>query len=799
VADDPRLVEILQRFGEAEIDGESVSLEELCDGVPELIGAARRRIDQLRAMDALLEGPPACAEASTIESVRLETTSRPEPDWKALGYEIVKVLGTGGMGIVYLARHVRLERLVALKTIPSWVKITPNALARFDIEARAVARLHHPNIVQIYDIGSLGGRPYLSLEYAEAGNLSRAIRERLPEPREAARIALVLARAVAHAHKRGILHRDLKPSNILVCGQSSGKVGVLSPVDLKIADFGLALLLDSTRRLTLPGTRVGTPGYMAPEQAQGRIDLIGPATDVYGLGIVLYEMICGRPPFKADSEWAIIHQIVTVPAPPIRKFRPECPPGLEAICLKCLRKTPDERFASAAALAEDLGRFLAGERTSGESKRRLTRRAVVAGGALAAAGGAGGTLWMMRRSQPVRVGILQSQTGTMGEGGRAVIEANLVAIDELNKSGGVLGRPIEPIVSDGESDEDVFAREARRMIVDLGASVIFGGLISSHCHAIEPVVRELGRLLFYPAESEGLAHTPNVVRLGLFPNQHVLPAIDWAKNTLGKRRFFMVGSDSIYPRVVGAIVADAVEKIGVKVVGEAYFPWNSMSAPVVDAVKRIEADKPDLVLSLLYGKANSAFIQQLRGVARIASASLPCISFCLSEQEMRNVLREMVGDYVCGHYFQGLESAANAQFLERIRGSARIELNPFLVSDAMEASYVAVHLWAKAVVLAGTADDLDAVRRAVGKVEFDGPGGPVRVDPSGLYTRRFCRVGRVKADRNIEQVWASPAAIAPIAYPGTRSGAEWEALLEEYLARWKGHWSNPGLDGRGPV
>ena len=294
----------------------------------------------------------------------------------------MKVLGTGGMGIVYLARHVGLDRLVALKTIPSWVKMTPNSLARFDIEAKAVARLRHPNIVQIYDIGSLAGRPYLSLEYAEAGTLREAIRDRLPAPIEAARIAEVLARAVAHAHKRGILHRDLKPSNILICQEAEADAGLLDPHLLKIADFGLARMLDSTRRLTLPGTRVGTPGYMAPEQAQGRIDLIGPATDVYGLGIVLYETLCGRPPFKADSEWAIIHQVVTMPAPPVRMIRPECPAALESICLKCLSKSRDDRYATALEMADDLKRFLEGERTASESRWRLTRRTLLAGARL---------------------------------------------------------------------------------------------------------------------------------------------------------------------------------------------------------------------------------------------------------------------------------------------------------------------------------------------------------------------------------------------------------------------------------
>jgi urea transport system substrate-binding protein len=336
------------------------------------------------------------------------------------------------------------------------------------------------------------------------------------------------------------------------------------------------------------------------------------------------------------------------------------------------------------------------------------------------------------------------------------------------------------------------------MVKELGASVIFGGLLSSNCHAIEPVVRELGRLLFYPAESEGLAHTPNVVRFGLFPNQHVLPAIEWAQSFLGKRRIFLVGSDSIYPRVVGAIVADAAEKLGVKLVGEGYIPLSDMIQPAIDIVKRIEKEKPDLVLSVVYGKANWVFIHQLRAVARYSAASLPCISFCLSEQEMRNMLRQMVGDYVCGHYFQSAESDANTRFLGRLKASARLEKNPFLVSDAMEASYVAVHLWAKAVAAAGTPDDSKAVVRALGTIEFEGPGGLVWVDPSALNTRKHARVGRIESDRTIAEVWSSPA-ITPIAYPGSRSSAEWEKLLEEYRTRWNGHWSNPALeeDARG--
>jgi urea transport system substrate-binding protein len=798
MADDPRIGDVLLRWAEAEVDGESVSIENLCDGNPELIAAARRRIDHLKAMDSLLEATPRCDEASTIVAARERVEPLREPEWKDLGFEIQKVLGTGGMGIVYLARQVVLDRLVALKTIPAWVRITTNALERFDIEARAVARLRHPNIVQIFEVGSIGGRPYLSFEFAEGGTLSQVIREELPTPREAARIAEVLARALQHAHERGILHRDLKPSNVLVCRAHGEQGGPPDPTLLKLADFGLARVLGSTKRVTLPGTLVGTPGYMAPEQAQSRNDLIGPATDVYGLGVVLYELLCGRPPFKGDTSWAIIHQVVTVPPPSIRAGRPDCPRGLEGICLKCLSKSPGDRYTSAEALAEDLRRFLDGARTSWEEKGRFTRRTLLVGGALAASAGAAGGLWAIRHAQSIRVGILHSQTGTMGDAGRAVIETNLLAIEEINAVGGVLGKTVEPIVADGESDEDVFARECRRMISDLGARVIFGGLVSSHCHAIESVVQELHSLLFYPAESEGLARMPGVILLGLVPNQHVLPAVEWARDTLGKRRLFLVGSDSIYPRVVGAILSDAAAKLGVEIAGQVYISPSDVLGPVMDAVSRIEATEPDLVLSVLYGKANWAFIHQLRTVRRVSAELRPCISFCLSEQEMRNVLREMVGDYVCSHYFQTLRSPANDRFLERLRGDAKIEHNPFLVSDAMESSYVAVHLWAKAVALAGTPDDRESIRRALGSIEFVGPGGLVRVDPSTLDTRKHTRVGKISADRGIDLVWSSPNAIPPIAYPGSRSSAQWEALIEGFRSRWKGHWSNPNVEASGP-
>jgi urea transport system substrate-binding protein len=790
LADDPLLPEVLLAWGEAEIDGESVSIEELCGRSPELITAAHRRIDHLVAMDSLLAPWPPCDATVVRDGVQNDDSPAPETDWKALGYDIVRVLGCGGMGIVYLARHVRLDRLVALKTIPSWMQMTATARGRFDFEARAVARLSHPNIVRIHDIGNVAGRPYLTFEFAEAGNLSTAIHARTPEPREAARITEVLARAVAYAHEQGILHRDLKPTNILVCRPSDSVSGVLDADSLKIADFGLARLLDNSANVTRSGTLLGTPGYMSPEQAQGRNDLIGPATDVYGLGIVLFEVLCGRPPFQAETEWAALHQVVTMAPPTVRSLRADCPPALEAICLKCLEKSPADRYESAASLADDLARFLSGTQTTGEVEGRFTRRALLATAVLGGAGGAAAALWLMRRTPPIRVGILQSQTGTMGEGGRSVVEACLLAIREINAKGGLLGRQIEPLVVDGESDEDVFGREAARMMAENEACVIFGGIISAHCRAIEPSVRKFARLLFYPGDSEGISRMPNVVRLGAFPNQNILPAVDWARASLGKHRIFFVGSDSIYPRVLGAFLADSTTKLGVKLIGEVYIPWSDMLACVVDLVHTIEAEKPHLILNALYGTANWAFIQQLRAVARLSAESVPCISFCLSGQEIRNVWREMVGDYVCGHYLQSLKSPANDRFLERLQGDTNTDRDPVLVSDATEASYVGVHLWAKAVALAGNADNLDAVKDALGKTSFEGPSGIVRLDPQALNTSRHVRVGRVRLDHTIDQIWSSVEPLSPISCPPTRSEAQWETLIQGLRARWKGHWSN---------
>jgi WD40 repeat protein len=290
-----------------------------------------------------------------------------EADLPAIpGYELIQELGRGGMGVVYAARQAGLNRTVALKMILSGGHASPQELARFQTEAEAVARLGHPHIVQIYEVGWVDRCPYLALEYVDGGSLAQRLTGTPLPARPAARLVEVLAWAVHEAHLQGVVHRDLTPANVLLARSAAGQGIPLDPegaVDYqpKITDFGLAkLLVGGGPALTQSGAALGTPSYMAPEQAAGKARAVGRATDVYALGAILYELLTGRPPFKAETPLETLHQVqLGEPVPPSR-LRPKLPRDLATICLKCLEKEPGRRYASAGELAEDLQRWLEG-------------------------------------------------------------------------------------------------------------------------------------------------------------------------------------------------------------------------------------------------------------------------------------------------------------------------------------------------------------------------------------------------------------------------------------------------------
>jgi serine/threonine protein kinase len=325
---------------------------------------------------------------------RLSPRGGPGPPPAPPGYQVLGELGRGGMGAVYKARHLALNRVVALKVIVSGAWAGPTEIARFRTEAEAVARLQHPNIVQIYEIGEFEGRPFFSLEYVAGGSLAERLDRRPLPSRLAAELVRTLALAIDAAHECGIVHRDLKPANILLVAGDSSSCPSTTPLVPKIADFGLAKRLGHDSGMTQTGMVVGTPSYMAPEQAQGLVHAVGPAADVYALGAILYECLTGRPPFCAATHLETIQQVHSQPPVSPRRLQPSLAHDLETVCLKCLEKEPRRRYASARALADDLERWLAWrpiqarpatpwERARKWAKRRPAVAALLSGLALA--------------------------------------------------------------------------------------------------------------------------------------------------------------------------------------------------------------------------------------------------------------------------------------------------------------------------------------------------------------------------------------------------------------------------------
>jgi len=319
--------------------GEQGTREEYTDRFPEYTAAIASAFETVEAADAEKgdRHPSPLDPPGTVPTIS--------------GYTVLEELGRGGMGVVYKARPERLNRLVALKMILAGEFAGAEAAARFYAEAEAVARLQHPQVVQIFRIGDHKGHPYLEMEFVEGGSLADRLDGTPWRPAEAARLLESLALAMHHAHRRGIIHRDLKPANILLTSDGIPKV----------TDFGLAKSLGADEGLTRTDSIIGSPSYMAPEQTGGNVQPVGPATDVYALGAILYELLTGRPPFRAATVLETLELVKSAEPASFSRIQPGLPMDIETIALKCLQKDPARRYASAEALAADLRRFIAGE------------------------------------------------------------------------------------------------------------------------------------------------------------------------------------------------------------------------------------------------------------------------------------------------------------------------------------------------------------------------------------------------------------------------------------------------------
>jgi tetratricopeptide (TPR) repeat protein len=387
-----RLQVVVDTWLAAADDGRLLPVAEVCLTCPELISEAERQINVLRQFHELAHpAGPRPARADTLPNVTARDSAADAvparttvPGMKIGRYEILGEIGRGGMGVVYKARDVQLNRFVAVKMILAGSYADELAKARFQREARMVARLQHPNIVQLFEIGEQLGESFICLELIEGGSLADKLATTPLTPRDAAGFIETLARAMHVAHQQGIVHRDLKPANVLLTLDGTPK----------ITDFGLAKNVQTESIHSRSGSVMGTPSYMAPEQAAGHIGKIGPLSDVYSLGAILYEALTGRPPFKAATPLETLMQVMTVDPPPPSRLQPNLPRDLEVICLKCLQKEPARRYGSAAELADDLNRWLdqktikarpAGlsERLLKWSKRRPAAAALIGVSALA--------------------------------------------------------------------------------------------------------------------------------------------------------------------------------------------------------------------------------------------------------------------------------------------------------------------------------------------------------------------------------------------------------------------------------
>ena len=372
-----------------------------------------------------------------------------------------------------------------------------------------------------------------------------------------------------------------------------------------------------------------------------------------------------------------------------------------------------------------------------------------------------------RNNTPIKIGILHSLTGTMAFSEKPLVNAVMLGVDEINAAGGVLGREVQAIVVDGQSDDKVFAQEAERLIVEEKVSVIFGCWTSTCRKAVKPVVEKYAHLLFYPVQYEGLESSRNIVYTGAVPNQQIIPSIAWIFQNLGKR-FYLIGSDYVYPRTANLIVKDIVKAQGGTILAERYIPLGTRDVQTV--VTEIGKLQPDVVINTINGDSNIAFFKALNQLKDI-----PVFSFSLAEAEVNNIGREvMVGHYAAWNYFQSIQRPENQQFIQNYK--ARYGASK-LIDDPMEASYIGVHLWARAISQARSTIP-DRLINVLGKQSINAPEGIVSIDQSTLHLWKKTRIGRIQEDGQFEIVWSSPEPIRPVPFPTYRSESEWRNIIK---------------------
>jgi urea transport system substrate-binding protein len=736
---------------------------------------------------------------------------------KTLGkYQITGLIGQGGMGIVLKGHDPLIDRVVAIKLLPLESNSDGISLRRFLAEARAAGKLNHPNVVQIYEVGQQETDYYLVMEYVAAGSVNEHLQKKGAFPvYDATRIIMDACRGLGAAHAAGLVHRDVKPANLL-----QTELGTV-----KVTDFGIVKEAHGeSGGMTMTGVVIGTPYFMSPEQCEGRP--VDARTDLYSLGATYYSLLTGSSPYAdSSSMMQVMFAHCHRDPPDPRQKNPALPEACSRIIAKAMAKSPDDRYQNADQMLADLEWLMTTLTQTGTQlppiasasnsaihpalsapkPQTASRRTflITAGlGGAAVVGGAGAAAWWFssRNSNspnpaaaiapppvsgpPLKVGVLHSLSGTMSISGSSAMDATLFAIEEINQTGGINGRPVKPVVVDGRSQGDRFAREAERLIKEEQVCTIFGGWTSSSRKIMKKVVEQYDHLLLYPVQYEGLETSPNIVYFGSAPNQQILPAVDWARKTLGKSRFFLVGSDYVFPRAAHAIIRDELAQVGGEVVGEAFVPLGATE--LQGLVDKIRDASPDMILNCINGDTNSVFFHDLRE-AGITPADIPTLSFSVGEQELRGTnLDSMEGDYAAWTYFQSLNTERNRIFREAFLG----KFPQRVLTDPMASAYTSVMMWAQAAREA-QADTPKAIRRGLLNQRFEAPEGLVRIDPDNQHCYKTPRIGRIVDDGQFEVVWEAPEPVAPQPFPPTRTTEEWKAFLLDLQSGWNGEWEAP--------
>jgi len=361
------------------------------------------------------------------------------------------------------------------------------------------------------------------------------------------------------------------------------------------------------------------------------------------------------------------------------------------------------------------------------------------------------------KGDTVKVGVLHSLSGTMAISEVSLKNAELMAIEEINEAGGVLGKKIEPVIEDGASDWPTFAEKAKKLLQSDEVATIFGGWTSASRKAMLPVVEQNNGLLWYPVQYEGMESSPNIFYTGATTNQQIVPAVSWLLENKGKK-FFLIGSDYVFPRTANKIIKAQLKAEGGELLGEEYTPLGHTDYSTL--ISKIKAAKPDVIFNTLNGDSNVAFFKQLKD-AGIGPKDMPVLSVSIAEEEIRGIGGDVLaGHYTAWNYYQTIDTPENKDFVEKYKAKYGEEL---VTDDPIEAAYFAVYLWAAAVEKAGSFD-VDKVRAASDGIEVQAPGGKVKIEGSNQHTWKVVRIGEIQEDGLIKELWNSGEAVKPDPY-----------------------------------